>query len=267
MSRSFRFERYGYTGELIVEELLTNGQMTMSTVVGKVTSRLSEATESGVSPNQVKDIFVKLVQTHFVQRCPVPQSSDGVKPVAPTMNISENEMYLIPEIKLHLLRKSEGTDEPPAKRRRVETEDEKQPDEDIYWRVNFVRFHHYFRDQALIDAASRRLGPRAADILRTILRLAETRSDPWTPTTCCVSQQEILQAVVKETNIVKLEIAPYLSVLTEDSANLLSKVEDRGGGVYTVTTYKALQKLVEAIIMSVVEDRFGSNVAEYLGCY
>lgn len=41
---------YGDTGELLVEELLLNGQMTMSAVVRKVADRLTETMEGGKLP-------------------------------------------------------------------------------------------------------------------------------------------------------------------------------------------------------------------------
>ncbi|XP_048669849.1 DNA-directed RNA polymerase III subunit RPC3 isoform X2 [Marmota marmota marmota] len=112
--RMLRYPRYIYTtktlysdtGELIVEELLLNGKMTMSAVVKKVADRLTETMEDGKTMDyaEVSNTFVRLADTHFVQRCPlVPtiENSDlGPPPPAPTLVVNEKDMYLVPKLSL-----------------------------------------------------------------------------------------------------------------------------------------------------------------------
>nr|KAF6414024.1 RNA polymerase III subunit C [Molossus molossus] len=112
--RMLRYPRYIYTaktlysdtGELIVEELLLNGKMTMSALVKKVADRLTETMEDGKTMDygEVSSTFVRLADTHFVQRCPlVPateNSDPGPPPPAPTLVISEKDMYLVPKLNL-----------------------------------------------------------------------------------------------------------------------------------------------------------------------
>lgn len=128
---------YSDTGELIVEELLLNGKMTMSAIVKKVADRLTETMEgqclaaalSGslgswvlrslrrlpscpscptdgrtVEHAEVSSAFVRLADTHFVQRCPLAPATDGSDPgpppPAPTLVINEKDMYLVPKLNL-----------------------------------------------------------------------------------------------------------------------------------------------------------------------
>ncbi|XP_072625532.1 DNA-directed RNA polymerase III subunit RPC3 isoform X3 [Canis lupus baileyi] len=112
--RMLRYPRYIYTaktlysdtGELIVEELLLNGKMTMSAVVKKVADRLTETMEDGKTMDyaEVSNTFVRLADTHFVQRCPwVPateNSDPGPLQPAPILVISEKDMYLVPKLSL-----------------------------------------------------------------------------------------------------------------------------------------------------------------------
>lgn len=53
---------------------------------------------------EVSNTFVRLVDTHFVQRCPlVPateNSDTGPPPPAPTLVVSEKDMYLVPKLSL-----------------------------------------------------------------------------------------------------------------------------------------------------------------------
>lgn len=53
---------------------------------------------------EVANTFVRLADTHFVQRCPlVPaaeNSDTGPPPPAPTLVINEKDMYLVPKLSL-----------------------------------------------------------------------------------------------------------------------------------------------------------------------
>lgn len=53
---------------------------------------------------EVANTFVRLADTHFVQRCPlVPateNSDPGPPPPAPTLVINEKDMYLVPKLSL-----------------------------------------------------------------------------------------------------------------------------------------------------------------------
>uniref|UniRef100_A0A8C8EA41 DNA-directed RNA polymerase III subunit RPC3 n=1 Tax=Otus sunia TaxID=257818 RepID=A0A8C8EA41_9STRI len=112
--RILRYPRYIYTaktlyndtGELIVEELLLNGKMTMSAVVRKVADRLTETMEDGKTMDyaDVSATFVRLADTHFVQRCPqvpeTPETPEAPPPPAPTLVINEKDMYVVPRLNL-----------------------------------------------------------------------------------------------------------------------------------------------------------------------
>ncbi|XP_074896879.1 DNA-directed RNA polymerase III subunit RPC3 isoform X1 [Buteo buteo] len=112
--RILRYPRYIYTaktlyndtGELIVEELLLNGKMTMSAVVRKVADRLTETMEDGKTMDytDVSNTFVRLADTHFVQRCPLipetPETPDAPPPPAPILVINEKDMYVVPRLNL-----------------------------------------------------------------------------------------------------------------------------------------------------------------------
>ncbi|KAF6075503.1 RNA polymerase III subunit C [Phyllostomus discolor] len=112
--RMLRYPRYIYTaktlyndtGELIVEELLLNGKMTMSALVKKVADRLTETMEDGKTMDyaEVSCTFVRLADTHFVQRCPLVHATEnsdpGPPPPAPTLVINEKDMFLVPKLSL-----------------------------------------------------------------------------------------------------------------------------------------------------------------------
>ncbi|XP_059231959.1 DNA-directed RNA polymerase III subunit RPC3 isoform X3 [Mustela nigripes] len=249
--RMLRYPRYIYTaktlysdtGELIVEELLLNGKMTMSAVVKKVADRLTETMEDGKTMDyaEVSNTFMRLADTHFVQRCPwVPateNSEPGPLPPAPILVISEKDMYLVP--KLSLIGKGkrrrssdeDATGEPKAKRSKHSTDNKEPiPDDGIYWQANLDRFHQHFRDQAIVSAVANRM-------------------------------DQIFRSLPVGYNISKQVLDQYLTLLADDPLEFVGKSGDSGGGMYVINLHKALGSLATATLESVVQERFGSRCA------
>ncbi|XP_039315854.1 DNA-directed RNA polymerase III subunit RPC3 isoform X2 [Saimiri boliviensis] len=249
--RMLRYPRYIYTtktlysdtGELIVEELLLNGKLTMSAVVKKVADRLTETMEDGKTMDyaEVSNTFVRLADTHFVQRCPsVPtteNSDPGPPPPAPTLVMNEKDMYLVP--KLSLIGKGkrrrssdeEAAGEPKAKRPKHTTDNKEPiPDDGIYWQANLDRFHQHFRDQAIVSAVANRM-------------------------------DQIFRSLPVGYNISKQVLDQYLTLLADDPLEFVGKSGDSGGGMYVINLHKALASLATATLESVVQERFGSRCA------
>ncbi|NXX99685.1 RPC3 polymerase, partial [Centropus bengalensis] len=218
---------YGDTGELLAEELLLNGQMTMSSLVRKVADRLTETMEDGKTMDytEVSNTFVRLADTHFIQRCPlVSESSGGSEaPAAPTLEISEKEMYTVP--RLHLVGKGkrrrsceeEESGEPKAKKQKRSGESsEPPPDDGIYWQVNLDRFHQHFRDQSIISAMANRMDQTSSEIVRTMLRMSEVTTSSTAPYTQPLSSNEIFRSLPAGYNIGKQVLDQYLTLLADD---------------------------------------------------
>lgn len=280
--RILRYPRYIYTaktlyndtGELIVEELLLNGKMTMSAVVKKVADRLTETMEDGKTMDytEVANTFVRLADTHFVQRCPlVPateNSDPGPPPPAPTLVINEKDMYLVPKLSLigkgKRRRSSEddATGEPKAKRPK-HTPDNKEPipDDGIYWQANLDRFHQHFRDQAIVSAVANRMDQTSSEIVRTMLRVSEITTPSSAPFTQPLSSNEIVRSLPVGYNISKQVLDQYLTLLADDPLEFVGKSGDSGGGMYVINLHKVLGSLATATLESVVQERFGSRCA------
>ncbi|NWI23599.1 RPC3 polymerase, partial [Sula dactylatra] len=254
--RILRYPRYIYTaktlysdtGELIVEELLLNGKMTMSAVVRKVADRLTETMEDGKTMDyaDVSNTFVRLADTHFVQRCPlVPETSespDAPPPPAPTLVINEKDMYVVP--RLNLVGKGEwrrSCDEEEngkhkAKKQKLDGESsEPPPDDGIYWQVNIERFHQHFRDQGIVSAVANRMDQTSSEIVRTMLRMSEVTTSSSAPYTQPLSSNEIFRSLPAGYNIVKQVLDQYLTLLADDPLEFVGKSGDSGGGMYTVS--------------------------------
>ncbi|XP_050786852.1 DNA-directed RNA polymerase III subunit RPC3 isoform X2 [Gopherus flavomarginatus] len=249
--RILRYPRYIYTaktlysdmGELIVEELLLNGKMTMSAVVRKVANRLTETMEDGKTMDygEVSNTFVRLADTHFIQRCPMApettETSDAPPPPVPTLAVNEKDMYVVPNLNLigkGKRRRSfddEDGSEHKAKRQKQDADSkEPPPDDGIYWQANIDRFHQHFRDQAIVSAVANRM-------------------------------DQIFRSLPAGYNIVKQILDQYLTLLADDPLEFVGKSGDSGGGMYVINLHKALATLATATLESIVQERFGSRCA------
>ncbi|XP_060906471.1 DNA-directed RNA polymerase III subunit RPC3 [Labrus mixtus] len=274
---------YGDTGELIIEELLQRGDMTMSSTVKTVADRLTQNMEDGHSMDysEVSSAFSKLVETHFLQRCP-PMAAAGKKesttsatpatPGTPAVPVSTAppsaesfpDCYRVPHVTLtgrgkRQLSSEDGEDQRNAKKARMDTET--HGDEGIYWQVNFERFHLHFRDQAIISAVANKLGQTSSEIVRTMLRMSEVTTSPTAACTKPLSSNEIFRSLPNSYSIARPILDQYLTLLVDDPMEFVGKAGESGGGMYVVNLHRALANLARATIESVVQERFGSRSA------
>ncbi|XP_030248310.1 DNA-directed RNA polymerase III subunit RPC3 [Sparus aurata] len=277
---------YGDTGELIIEELLQRGDMTMSSTVKTVADRLTQNMEEGRSMDysEVSSAFSKLVETHFLQRCP-PMAAAATKngaasatpatpatpgtpaaPVSTTLPTPESfpDCYRVPHVTLigkgkRRLSNEDGEDQRSAKRAKIDSET--HGDEGIYWQVNFERFHLHFRDQAIISAVANKLDQTSSEIVRTMLRMSEVTTSPTATCTKPLSANEIFRSLPSSYNIARPILDQYLTLLVDDPMEFVGKAGESGGGMYVVNLHRALANLARATLESVVQERFGSRSA------
>ncbi|XP_008278927.1 DNA-directed RNA polymerase III subunit RPC3 [Stegastes partitus] len=275
---------YGDTGELIIEELLQRGHMTMSGSVKTVADRLTQNMEEGRSMDysEVSSTFSKLVETHFLQRCPPPAAAGAADKAAPAQTPaapgapaapasaapptpeSFPDCYKVPHVTLigrgkRQLATEDGEDQRNAKRAKMDSE--AHGDEGIYWQVNFERFHLHFRDQAIISAVANKLDQTSSEIVRTMLRMSEVTTAPAATCTKPLSANEIFRSLPASYNIPRPILDQYLTLLVDDPMEFVGKAGESGGGMYVVNLHRALANLARATLESVVQERFGSRSA------
>ena len=81
---------FGYTGELIVDEVLQHGTVAMSKVVSKVWNHLVED-NLDVDEYEVNATFADLVKKHFLQRVQSPHED-----IIDTNSYCETDLYTLP---------------------------------------------------------------------------------------------------------------------------------------------------------------------------
>ncbi|NWZ87576.1 RPC3 polymerase, partial [Poecile atricapillus] len=279
--RILRYPRYIYTaktlygdpGELLVEELLLHGHLPMSCAVARVADRLTETMEDGKTMDytEVSSTFVRLADTHFIQRCPIvpesPRSAKALPHSAPALAIDEKDMYIVPRLSLvgkgkrrHSCDEEEEEGEHKTKRQKQDGgSSETPPDDGIYWQVNLERFHQHFRDQALVSAVASRMDQvcgshlrshsgtelfpfrflvfpiqTSSEVVRTMLRMSEVTTASGASHTQPLSSNEIFRSLPSGYNIGKQVLDQYLALLADDPLEFVGKSGDSGGGTYTV---------------------------------
>ncbi|XP_022519255.1 DNA-directed RNA polymerase III subunit RPC3 [Astyanax mexicanus] len=269
---------YGDTGELVIEEILQRGQMTMSCTVRTVADRLTHSMEDGQSMeySEVITAFTRLVETHFLQRCPPVDSmgtagkassgsSDASAVPQPARPETHPDCYLIPQVHLtgrgKRRRSNEDGEAEEINAKKPRLENEVCGDEGIFWQVNFERFHLHFRHQSIISAVASKLDPTSSEIVRTMLRLSEVTTPANTAHTQALSANEIFRALPVSYNISRPILDQYLTLLVDDPMEFVSKTGDSGGGMYVVNLHRALANLARVTLESVVQERFGSRSA------
>uniref|UniRef100_A0AAX7VRI4 DNA-directed RNA polymerase III subunit RPC3 n=1 Tax=Astatotilapia calliptera TaxID=8154 RepID=A0AAX7VRI4_ASTCA len=264
---------YGDTGELIIEELLQRGHTTMSSTVKTVADRLTQNMAEGLTMDysEVSSTFSKLVETHFLQRCPplprtpaTPGTPAAPVNTAPPTPESFPECYKVPSVTLigrgkRQLASEDGEEQRSAKRAKMDPQT--HGDEGIYWQVNFERFHLHFRDQTIISAVANKLDQTSSEIVRTMLRMSEVTTSPMATCTKPLSANEIFRSLPPSYNILRPILDQYLTLLVDDPMEFVGKAGESGGGMFVVNLHRALANLARATLESVVQERFGSRSA------
>ncbi|XP_022111432.1 DNA-directed RNA polymerase III subunit RPC3-like isoform X2 [Acanthaster planci] len=261
---------YGDAGELIVEEILQHGQMMMSSMVARVTQRLSEGGQP-VTADDVKEKMEDLIHTHFLQRVPAPPTNNGnttdANVAIPKLFISEQDLYRVPasiEVTLEKdsskRKRSTEDDDPQRSSKRLKIENaEHAADEGILWHLNFERFHKYLLDHEIVQAVSRRIDWNAAEVVRTMLRISELSTGLEDKLSKPISINDLMRHLPVENRMKFGIVEQYFKLLSDDQTGIVKKTDEAGGGTYIIDFQNACRALVVSTIESVVQERFGSK--------
>lgn len=192
-------KKFDDESEMIVEEILQRGYWTASEIILKVHQRLSKSTENAVTLGQLKDKFISLVTAKYLVRMPY---SEEDKPV-PSLIIQDKELHLIPEIDLKQI----------VSARSGQTYS--YTDKNIYWTVNFDRFHQDMRDKIIVTAFTRKFDENAGELVKLLLQQMYIRTQPWADVSNPVPILEIKDLLKKQSNYPQLNVFfdQYVSVL------------------------------------------------------
>lgn len=233
-------KKFGNPSALLVEELLKSGVEITESVI--VRAYVHSEVKNDQILKEFRDSFLDLVSERFFIRSP--EVSDD--PV-PQLRVNQQDVFKAPELDLKELK--------------TLIENGANPTLNIYWTVNFDKFHQSFRDKILTDAIERQVDSNAGECFQFIIQLMYNKTEPWASSSNPISYVEIKQLIERKssnTELVKY-VEQYVSLIEKDECGFLQKNDDAGGGLYTINMKLAFQQLAWAVIENVITQKFGSK--------
>uniref|UniRef100_A0A915KVD4 DNA-directed RNA polymerase III subunit RPC3 n=1 Tax=Romanomermis culicivorax TaxID=13658 RepID=A0A915KVD4_ROMCU len=244
---------FGNLGELLIEEILSNGQLSAPDCIKRVFA-VSKPLGLCQSVEELEKVFHSLAETQFIKRCPnVEGENEASNPILMTpIFVEYKNPFLVPDkLDINTEEKQENT----SKKRKAEDETAV----DILWRVNFNKIQLYLRDQAILQFIDSTYGDVPIDVFRAFLRLNEVRSDPYALCSQPLSVNEAAKYVPDSSNLVPVQIQQYATCITEDLSRMLKKVGESAGGQFIVDFTSASKKMAEICVENLVREKFGSK--------
>jgi DNA-directed RNA polymerase III subunit RPC3 len=236
----FILKKCGNPAALLIEELLKSGVETAESLIIRAYSHSDGKSDTVLK--ELRDSFLDLVGNKYMIRSPE-VSEDSV----PQQKTNVYEAFKTPELDLKDLK--------------TLIESGAEPTSNLFWVVNFDKFHQSFRDKILIDAIERQIDPNAGECFQYIIQLMYTKTDPWALHSNPISFTEIKQIIERKSNNAELVkfVEQYVSIIEKDECGFLRKQDEAGGGMYIVNMVTAFQQLAWAVIENVITQKFGSK--------
>ncbi|KAL3265439.1 hypothetical protein HHI36_009642 [Cryptolaemus montrouzieri] len=216
-------KKFGDEPEMMIEELLQNGYLTTSEIILRVAEKLK--CDVNNLPN-VRDKFVSLIIAKYINRLPLP--SDEEKPV-PIFGTNETELFTLPKIDMKKLAQAYANIIP-----------KDDLGDNVFWVVNYDRFHQDMRDKCLVDAFIKRFDENAGEFLLEI--------------------RDIVRKKVVYPNLVTF-FDQYVTVIEQDSSQIIRKFGEASGGSFQIHLKEAYTQLAWELVEQVILEKFDSKAA------
>ncbi|RDD45187.1 DNA-directed RNA polymerase III subunit RPC3 [Trichoplax sp. H2] len=253
---------FGDIAELIVEEILLNGQIIKNELLDQIKSRLADIVEKDNTPpdpTEVDTAFDELARNNFIievggGRMLVKSEVEQVDKMTPTTNNKPSEEVSTPKKGNKRQRSEDIPSAPVSKRLHLEegtNEINYMPSIDesqSFWRVNFSRFHIHFRNEMIVEVIGKKYDSIAAAIMRSMLEL-DANPQESDIITNAVRLKEIKSHLPKEVNVTKSILEEYLTILHEDK-----QLNTGDPDILHI-----FSEIVKRTLECLVQQRFGSN--------
>ncbi|XP_062528126.1 DNA-directed RNA polymerase III subunit RPC3 isoform X3 [Bombyx mori] len=145
--------------------------------------------------------------------------------------------------------------------------------DNVYWKVNYDRFHQDIRDEIMIKAITRRIDENAGELLRHMLQHMYLTSPAWAAESTLVPAVELREACLRaaaDKPLLNQYFDQYLKVLGRKKKSALRVTEesgcgtvraDAGGRGYSVRGAGAARGCLLALLEGLVTERLGYKAA------
>ncbi|XP_045778619.1 DNA-directed RNA polymerase III subunit RPC3 [Maniola jurtina] len=235
--------KYGSEAEMLVEELLQQASCSATTLLVTVMNKYKDDKEKNLNLMNLKDTFISLVTAGYIQQAPLAELREGSE--VPTLVAAETKA---PELDMRELMQAVASNLADVK-------------DNVYWKVNYDRFHLDFRDDVMIKAITRRIDENAGELMRLMLEQMYLTSSPWAAESTPVPAIDLREHArrLADKPLLQQHIDQYLRVIEENGAGFVRRCGDAGGGQYAVCARGAADQLLEALLDHTVTERLGSK--------
>ncbi|VDK83683.1 unnamed protein product [Onchocerca ochengi] len=237
---------YGEIAEAVCEEIVSQGRLTCSSCIRRVAARLE------VSNNEVKTVFARLAETQFVMRYPRVENNFCGCPIFE----KHPDPFIMPDVILDAKKQETTIDLKSRKRKNVSNERE-DPDSDIYWGLNYMRFERYLRDEMVVSAyeSGDAVPENCVKTLKILLKISEMKADSTAAASFPISIHDVVRAAnINEMSLERHDIEVALRLLCE-SGGIVRKVGESAGGLFVVDFEKAIATHCQRHIESAIRER------------
>ncbi|OWR43464.1 DNA-directed RNA polymerase III subunit RPC3-like [Danaus plexippus] len=232
--------KYGSEAEMLVEELLQQASCTATVLIVSVMNKYKDDKEKNLNIVKLKDTFISLATAGYIQQAPVAEINNEIPVLVPVATI-------VPDLDVRELINAMNSNL-------------NNVSDNIYWKVNYDRFHLDFRDEVMIKAVTRRIDDNAGELLKLMLEQMYLSSSSWASDSSPVPLTDLKDGCQRIGENMKNHVEQYLRVI-EESTGFIRRTGDAGGGQYSVRIQHALIQLVEAVCDHTVTERLGGKAA------
>ncbi|XP_046864525.1 DNA-directed RNA polymerase III subunit RPC3-like isoform X2 [Xenia sp. Carnegie-2017] len=249
---------FGDVAELIVEQLLLHGWMTMTSVVTRVTQRLHDPqAEASVAINeyQVSEQFANMASMHLLQHSTL-ESIDPSK--APP---NESEKYQLPRAYTPTVSASH--------RRKASFNNDKISidfqDSDIFWQVNIQQFNVHLVDEIIVDGTRNCIDEIASKVMDVMCKMTNVDRSCFSDKTKRLGFYEIAENLSHQ-EMSEGDLLSWLSILEQEKGGFVTKQSDSSGGLYAINIKNILHALSLACIESIIKENLGAKSFRIFNC-
>ncbi|CAI2317571.1 unnamed protein product [Caenorhabditis sp. 36 PRJEB53466] len=250
---------YGPSAEAICVELFSQGRLSLSDTIRRV-----QASDESALLSDVRNSFEQLAGSQFVIRC---AAVEGESHGCPQF-VAKYDPFTLPT----QIMGKEVKKEPEASRKRKQSAPA-DADAGQYWRLNWLRFSAYLRDELIIDyligggtgVRKEENGEEGADrtqyitqnVASLMFKINETRAKPLSMDSITASLTD-LQRLVKDNqlNLSKPDIELACQILVDESDGIVRKVGESNGGLFTVDIQRAMRQICRHHCESLIREQF-----------
>ncbi|KAL0829722.1 hypothetical protein ABMA28_003218 [Loxostege sticticalis] len=239
--------KFGSEAELLVEELLQQATCTATELVVTLAIKYKDDKEKNINIVKLKDVFISLATAGYIQQAPVAEIKEGseIPTLVPVATI-------VPDLDARQLMQV------------MNSGNLAEANDNVYWKVNYDRFHQDFRDDLMIKAVTRRIDDNAGELMRFLLQQMYLTSAAWAPESNpapALELRESCRRAAAERPLLHQHADQYLKVLEENGAGFVRRSGDAAGGQFVVRVRHAAEQLVLSVIEHTVQERLGSKAA------